>query len=153
MRCSVPNVLRYSRCGLLASALLTYPQAHATDAMQPGLYEVIAETVMPHLEEGLRYATTRERRCLSEGDLASAFPMLSHDAMKGCALGRETRHEESVSYRLVCQGRQETTGTAQWLLGPDRVTGRLDVRLGGKNMTFSQRVTANRLGDCVRDAT
>jgi hypothetical protein len=58
----------------------------------------------------------------------------------------------SVSYRLLCAGGQEATGTAQWLLRVDRSTGRLDVRLGGKNMTFSQRVTATRLGDCVPDA-
>ncbi len=129
-----------------------FASAHASQSLRSGLYEVTTETVMPHLEEGLRYATTRERRCLSDSDLASAFPALRQGALKGCALGDATRIEDSVSYRLVCAGGQEATGTAQWLLGADRSTGRLDVRLGGKNMTFSQRVTATRLGDCVPGA-
>ena len=141
------DILRSSLCAVLAAGVL--PPVCAAESMRPGLYEVTAATVMPHLEEGLRYATTREERCWSDSDLASAFPTLGHEALKGCALTDEIRHGDSVFFRLACTGRQETTGTAQWLLGADRITGRLDVRLGGKNMTFSQRVTARRLGECV----
>lgn len=143
-------LLRSSLCAVLAAG--APPASHAAESMRPGLYEVVTETVMPHVEEGLRYATTRERHCLSDSDLASAFPALSHEALKGCALRDATHHENAVSFRLVCTAGSETTGTAQWLLGADRVTGRLDVRLGGKNMTFSQRVTAKRLGECASSA-
>ena len=48
----------------------------ASETMPAGLYEVITETGMPHLEENLRYAVTRENRCLTGEDLASAFPIL-----------------------------------------------------------------------------
>lgn len=37
------------------------------------LYEITTETGMPHLENNLRYADTREKRCLSQQDLATAF--------------------------------------------------------------------------------
>lgn len=116
--------------------------------MRPGLYEVTTETLMPHLEEALRYATTRETRCLTHQDLASAFPVLRHDSLKGCRLDPETADKASVSYFLICGSTSGTTGAARWQRDGDRLRGTLDVRLGGKNMTFSQRVTATTVGPC-----
>src|SRR5262245_56877334 len=60
--------VRRSLYALISSALIV---ASAGDAatMPPRLYEVITETVMPHLEENLRYATTREQRCLEADQL------------------------------------------------------------------------------------
>ena len=40
------------------------------------------------------------------------------------------------------------TGDARWQLGPDTIAGTLNVRLGGKNMTFYQRITARAAGVC-----
>lgn len=65
---------------------------------------------MPNLEENLRYATTRERRCLHAHEPAS--------------------------------------GAASLEGAPERVTGILEVKMGGKNMTFAQRVEAVRRGEC-----
>ena len=64
---------------------------------------------------------------------------------------KEGRHEDTVSYRLICEGGHGTTGTAQWHLGADKIRGTLNVKLGGKNMTFYQRITAS-LAECVSDA-
>lgn len=116
--------------------------------MPARLYEVVAETGMPHLEENLRYAVTRERRCLSDEDLSSAFPILTHESLAGCALQLDGRDVESISYRLMCEGGQGTTGNATWWLAERTLHGTLNVKLGGKNMTFFQRVTATVVGDC-----
>ena len=142
------NLLRSALCGLLTFPLLICPHARASESMPSRVYEVTTETGMPHLEENLRYATTRERRCLSHQELSSAFPILSHESLKGCELGKESRHEDTVSYLLLCEGGHGTTGTVQWHLGADQIRGTLDVRLGGKNMTFYQRITAKPLGEC-----
>jgi len=50
---------------------------------------------------------------------------------------------------LVCEGGHGTTGRAIWQLGRTHSVGTLSVKLGGKNMTFSQRVTARALGACA----
>ena len=112
------------------------------------LFEVVIETGMPHLEENLRYAVTREQLCLSEERLSTAFPILHHDSLKGCTLQDETRALATVSYSLVCEGGQGTTGSAVWTVSDHVVRGTLNVRLGGKNMTFFQRITARPLGEC-----
>jgi hypothetical protein len=136
-------------------AALACALAWSSQLMPPRLYEVTTVTAMPHLEENLRYATTHERRCLSQADLASAsaFPVLSHAALKDCRLGEESRQEDGVSYVLICDGGHGTTGGAQWRIGEHQVTGTLSVKLGGKNFTFYQRVTAKLLGNCVAAST
>ncbi|MBA3625751.1 MAG: hypothetical protein H0W48_15165, partial [Methylibium sp.] len=39
-------------------------------------------------------------------------------------------------------------GEARWQFEPNGITGTLNVRLGGKNMTFFQRITAKPIGEC-----
>ena len=132
---------------VVAGALALTPCV-ANEAFPNAFYEVAVETSMPHLEEALRYSNTREQRCLSEQELRTAFPALSHPALKGCALKSETRDEGEFAYVLQCEGKSETTGHARWRVG-DRVSvGTLLVRLGGKNMTFSQRMKVTRLRAC-----
>ncbi len=138
--------------GLLILSVLIRPHAQASESVSPGVYEVTTETGMPHLEENLRYAITRDKRCLSQQELFSAFPILGHQSLKGCKLDKESHHEDTVSYFLICDGGNGTTGTARWHLGADLIKGTLDVKLGGKNMTFYQRITAKPLGECVSEA-
>jgi hypothetical protein len=133
---------------LMATAPLLGSLALASEPLPSGLYEITVETNMPHLEENLRYATTHETRCLRQQDLATAFPVLQHASLKDCRLEPERRADDAASYRLVCDGGHGTTGNATWTLDAHRITGTLHVKLGGKNMTFSQRWTAVPVGQC-----
>jgi hypothetical protein len=120
----------------------------AAELMPPGLYNVTTETGMPHLEENLRYSTTHETRCLAHQELSAAFPILKHASFKSCRLDEERRSGDLISYLLICEGGQGTTGQAVWQLAEHRIMGTLQVKLGGKNMTFYQRVTATPVGPC-----
>lgn len=128
-----------------AFAAASIPASETTPAR---LYEIVTETGMPHLEENLRYAVTRENRCLTGDQLATAFPILKSASLADCKLRHESRHGDADSYLLVCDGGHGTTGTASWRVGEKLIVGRLDVKLGGKNMTFFQRLTAKPLGQC-----
>jgi hypothetical protein len=137
---------------LLAGAGLPWRGAAGQETMPPAAYELHTETVMPHLEENLRYADTHERRCLPHQALATAFPILSHPSLADCRLNGESRTGSTVSYQLSCDGGHGTTGTATWVMGEATARGTLSVRLGGKNMTFYQRVTATLAGPCAAGA-
>src|SRR5262249_27215530 len=115
---------------------------------QPSLYEITVTTVMPHLEENLRYAVVREQRCLRSEELRSLFTVLHHPSLEGCELGDELRRGDHVRYRLSCANPQVATGTASLDDANGRIDGILEVKMGGKNMTFSQRIEAVRLRDC-----
>jgi hypothetical protein len=122
--------------------------ALVSQTLPPHFYEVTTETGMPHLEENLRYATTREKVCLTHQSLTAAFPILAHPALRGCSLRDASRQADTLSYNLVCAGGHGTTGQAVWHMEAARITGTLNIKLGGKNMTFYQRVTAVPLGEC-----
>lgn len=126
------------------------PLAWASDAVLPArLYDVTTETGMPHLEENLRYSITHEKRCLGPQDFARAFPVLEHPSLLGCHLEPDSQSSETIEYRLACEGNHGTTGQAVWQLGERQITGTLQVKLGGKNMTFYQRLIAIAVGDCA----
>lgn len=131
----------------LCAALLA--SAHASEPMPVRLYDVTTETGMPHLEENLRYATRHERRCLGPADLDTAFWILGHESLAGCRLvPDEAGNDGLVGFDLVCRNGHGTTGRALWRIERDVVHGTLDVKLGGKNMTFFQRITARPVGAC-----
>lgn len=138
-----------SRGAAVFSLAITAVMARASEIFPARLYEVTTETGMPHLEENLRYTVTHEKRCLAHLPLAAAFPILSHPALTGCALTDEIRRDDMISYALVCTGGHGTTGEAIWHIDERGIRGTLQVKLGGKNMTFSQRVTALPLGVCT----
>jgi hypothetical protein len=124
--------------------------ARLSEADSPVLYDMVTETGMPHLEESLRYTTTREQRCLTRDGLLSFFPILQHESLQDCSLGRPDSNRGVWTMPLLCTGAHGTSGRAQWQFGDGKIVGTLNVKLGGKNMTFYQRVTATRRGECVR---
>jgi hypothetical protein len=135
----------------LLLAVLTWGITRASDLFEPRLYEVVITTNMPNLEENLRYTTTREKRCLGQDDLARAFPVLKHPALKGCVLRDEVREgADTLLLQLVCPGDSGTAGMAAWHVRDSGITGVLSVKMGGKNLTFGQRITGTPLGACVK---
>jgi hypothetical protein len=144
-RLAVHRVAIHTRaCDLagLAFAALALHSPALTQESQSRLYEVVTETDMPHLEENLRYAVRREQQCLDRDDLSTAFWMLGHVSLQDCHLLKAAEDADSATYRLRCDGGHGTTGEARWQFESGRMTGTLRVRLGGKNMTFYQRITA-----------
>jgi hypothetical protein len=115
----------------------------------PARYDLTTETLMPHLEANLRYATTRGERCVSD-DPAALFPILSHSSLAGCRLNELRPDGNTTSYTLLCTASSGTVGSARVTFRDDRLFALLEVRMGGKNMRFSQRVTGVRKGGCGR---
>lgn len=134
---------------LIVAPLLSVLPIVSAAGPKSRLYEVTTETGMPHLEENLRYATRVERRCMDPRELTTAFWMLRDVSLEDCQLVKLTEEPDGISlYELQCYGGHGTTGRAQWQFSPITISGTLVVRLGGKNMTFYQRITAQPIGKC-----
>jgi hypothetical protein len=132
----------------IAATVLGLAYAAAAEAPADGLYDITIETSMPHLEENLRYTVQREQRCLTREQVFTIFPVLRDAALAGCKLADERRHNGISTWTLMCTGGHGTTGRATWRSDTSQLAGQLDVKLGGKNMTFYQRATLKRLRDC-----
>jgi hypothetical protein len=93
----------FNRAGTLAVAGLLCGASFAAPVVVPaGLYAVSAETLLPHLEENLRYATTVTRRCLGTQDATALFPLLAHEAFAGCTLVPEPGTADEPRFTLRC---------------------------------------------------
>ena len=139
------------KIGLLIVSILLSQQALASEPMFPKLYEVTTEIGMPHLEENLRYATTRETSCLTRFD-PFAFPILEHEALKGCNLKYDNHCDETICYVLSCIGQHGTTGEARWRIDSNQIRGTLNVKLDGKNMTFTSGSRLHRSVSAFRQS-
>lgn len=134
LRLLFPIALATVSCGALAGPFA------------PGRYELSSQTVMPNLDE-MRHITATETRCL-RNDPNALFPILRQPALRGCSLVAAGAQDP---YTLVCQTTLVASGTARIVAGTRQVTGNLGVKMGGKNMTFSQHVRATPLGPCTDD--
>ncbi|MEM7542968.1 MAG: hypothetical protein AAF384_15485 [Pseudomonadota bacterium] len=120
------------------------PDVLAQTLIAPGHYEVESRTFMPHLDEMRRTVSTR-RVCLSDSPdpLFSAF---EHPALIGCKLGRIS---EDLEFEIACAQHDGAKGKASFELSANGLQGTLNLKMGGKNMTFSQTIRATRQGDCL----
>ena len=113
-----------------------------------GEYAIRSNMVMPHLEE-MRRITARETRCIRQDDPLTLFPVMRQPALRGCAFGYGEARGTSFQYVLVCQSARVATGTIELTQQGAEVVGHLVVKMGGKNMTFTQHVAAVREGECA----
>lgn len=131
---------------------LALPAAWASNARS---YDVDATMVMPHLEE-MRRQVSHHTRCVKDDMPDGLFPVLDQHALRGCRLGypKAQTHEsgERRDYVLVCASARVASGTASIERTDDQLVGLLTVKMGGKNMTFSQRVEARRGAPCTPSA-
>ncbi|HET9204635.1 MAG TPA: hypothetical protein VFO28_00245 [Burkholderiaceae bacterium] len=117
-------------------------------SIPPAEYDMTAQTVLPHLEEALRYATTRTRECLREPDATRLFPLLLHPAFAGCHLVPAEGPGDESRFVLRCANPEAASGTAVFDVGAHNWSAVLDLKMGAKNMTLSQRLTGTRVGLC-----
>ncbi|MCC7410197.1 MAG: DUF3617 family protein [Gammaproteobacteria bacterium] len=116
--------------------------------LQPGAYDIAARLIMPHLD-GMRRSVINAQRCLRDGQPETLFPVLQQYAFGGCALDYAQTDGDTVHYVLVCESARVATGTATLSATPAGLVGTLAVKMGGKNMTFTQRIEAVRIGECA----
>lgn len=114
----------------------------------PGLYDITAETLLPHLEDNLRDAKTRTQQCLGTQSATSLFALLRHPAFAGCTLGQGHTHGDEQVFSLACANPQAASGQARIRVGASALEGVLELKMGGKNMTLSQRIRGPRLSAC-----
>jgi len=131
--------------GLAFAAFLSVAAA-APVPVPAGEYELTTETVLPHLEEALRYATTRSRECLRERDATRVFPLLRHQAFAGCHLVPDA--DDGLRFKLQCANTEAATGSAVFDVTATYFSGALELKMGGKNMTLRQRVFGPRVDSC-----
>ena len=114
-----------------------------------GNYRLAVRLLLPELEE-TRDITVRDERCLATDEVAGLFPVLAREALQGCRLAHPRHGPKGTDYDLVCASAQVATGSARVRSADDGVLfGLLVVKMGGRQLDFSQHTVAQRTGGCA----
>jgi len=114
----------------------------------PGMYAIKTEIIMPHLETNLRYTNTSTQQCLIRENVSTLFPVLEHVSFVDCALVEKQSKRAYEEFELVCLNAEAATGSARVVVDQQLFRATLYIKMGGKNMKFSQRVNGQRIGNC-----
>lgn len=130
---------------------LTALPAAAQPVVQPGLYSISAQIVVPGLP--LQMPVMTFRRCLTPQDIVDGQAYASSPG-KDCTIDQLSQSADRVSYDFNCamEGGQRVIGRAS---GTTHATG-YDIKMDGRFVPglqgmseFSQKLSATRLGgDC-----
>ncbi|MGH6912843.1 MAG: DUF3617 domain-containing protein [Geminicoccales bacterium] len=132
-------------------ALSGVAQAGPTEALlQAGSYEVEVRLVLPNAESSAADKTTTI--CVPNAQEASGapLPVLSdNNPLAKCPVEDVQRNGATLSFDIVCDGRNAAKGRAVYTLMPRRFEGRIAMVMGGKNMTMTEVQAGRRVGSCA----
>ena len=120
--------------------------------LDPGLYRVEVRLELPNVLPSVEPMTFSH--CVSASDLASgrAFAILSRNPLRACDLIDYGIDGQTVRYRIACAGPNRGSAVAVFRLSGASYRGRIDMDMGGKNMTMAETQAAVRIGDCPVEA-
>jgi hypothetical protein len=118
--------------------------------LNDGLYEVAVSLELPHLED--MPAKTVATICVSQAGAGGThgLAVLSQNNPFGrCPFSNVLRVEEKLEFDIVCDGKNAALARATYTLSPVEFRGRIEMKMGGKNMTMTEIQRGHRIGPCA----
>ncbi len=139
---SIPLILTALLWAGTSSALSEHLQ------LRDGAYEVEVRLELPNLQNVP--AKSIARVCISSNDKQSfGFTVLSkNNPLSNCPSKNLSIESEKLTFDIVCKGQRAAEARATYTLGVGRFHGRIDMKMGGKNMTMMETQSGRWIGDC-----
>ncbi len=121
----------------------------AMEPLRAGLYEIRVRLELPHIDSAA--ATSLEKRCYGreEAPGTQPFAVLSqNNPLANCPISNVHQAGDRLTFDVACSGLNAAQGHAVYTLGSDEFRGRIEMKMGGKNMTMAEVQAGRRLGDC-----
>ena len=136
-----------------ALALLPYVAAAALAqeaAPRPGLYDISVHLELPHIND--TNTTKTEQLCLSSAAEPAAFGLKvlsGNNPLLACPASNIQVIGAALTFDIACGGSNLSRGSAACRLGGETFQCRIDMKMGGKNMTMTEVQNGRRIGDCA----
>lgn len=133
---------------LILLALIVAPGvARAGDAvLEPGEYEVEMRLKLPHIED--MGAERTAKVCIANGGTHGIVVLSENNPLARCPSSNVKQSGDELSFDLICEGHNQATAWAKFRLWPNRFAGAITMKMGGKNMTMTERQMGRRIGVC-----
>lgn len=113
-----------------------------------GAYQIEVILELPHVLE----TNTRKTEivCLSSEEAAafSLSVLSSNNPLRACPRSSVAAAPGTVSFDILCPGVNSARGHATYTIAHDTFSGRIDMKMGGKNMTMTEVQSGKRIGPC-----
>lgn len=121
--------------------------AESAALLQPGAYEVQMTLRLPHVEDsGVQKTSTI---CISDSGTRGIVVLSENNPLARCPPSNIKLVDDVLTFDLVCEGHNQAVAWARFQLSQDRFSGVFDMKMGGKNMTMSERQIGHRVGACT----
>jgi hypothetical protein len=139
-----------SRVLVFASFSVIPCAAKTEDAplLSAGRYEVISRLELPYAESS---GVTKESSiCISTGSGGPhGLTVLSeNNPLAKCPASNQRQDGAQLTFDIICPGGNAATASAKYQLGPQSFEGRIEMKMGGKNMTMMEAQSGHRVGSC-----
>lgn len=131
-------------CGLV---LQPAPARAAEPVLEPGAYTVAVRLELPHLADMAGTAT--RRLCLDDSATHGMAILSENNPLARCPVSNVQAAGDELGFDIRCEGRNAAQASARYRLSRDRFTGRITMRMGGKNMTMTEVQSGRRTGPCA----
>lgn len=122
------------------------PGFAAADGLPPGAYRVSVHIALPNVEtRDYDFATTICWRGADDPDMP--LGPLGPGPLARCP-SDATDRPDGVTVATACEGPNAGLATATYRRTPQGFSGRVDINLGGKNMTLAEEQRGVRTGEC-----
>jgi hypothetical protein len=115
--------------------------------LEPGEYEVHMKLELPYVEDMGVQRTTRI--CVTDRGTHGIVVLSENNPLVYCPASNIRQNGDELTFDLICEGHNQAVAWARFELGPDRFIGVFDMKMGGKNMTMTERQTGKRVGACA----
>lgn len=122
--------------------------AHAGPSMKEGAYEIEVTLELPHVID----TSTRkiERLCLGadQSQTLGLVVLSNNNPLGKCPASNVNSSSDTLSFDVACQGVNAAAGHARYQIMPEDFRGRIEMKMGGKNMTMTEVQVGHRIGSC-----
>lgn len=131
---------------LVLLALSPLRVAAGADGIEPGKYEVQMRLELPHLEDQAAAKTTSI--CVTAEPSHGLVVLSDNNPLAKCPIKNVRQTGDALAFDIICEGENQGVASAIFNLGGDRFSGVITMKMGGKNMTMTERQTGKRTGTC-----
>jgi Protein of unknown function (DUF3617) len=118
-----------------------------------GTYEVSIRLELPHVEDqgAFKIANICIAAPASGGNHGLAV-LSENNPLAHCPASNVREEGDTLTFDIICPGGNAAIASAKYTLGAQRFEGRIDMKMGGKNMTMTETQAGRRTGDCSPNA-
>lgn len=140
--------------GPIMAAALTCSVAAAASAPEPvrlrgGSYEVESRLELPNIADLKMAKLTRV--CLGGRETGDSYGLTvlgDNNPLARCPTSNVRQEGGDLTFDIVCPGANQAKASARYVLAPEGFRGRIEMEMGGKNMTMAEAQAGRRVGEC-----